>query len=141
MPNGIGQVKPNHYGDMLKVLWRNRDELPFAWRILRDGACDGCALGTSGLRDWTLDGVHLCMVRLNLLRLNTMPALDPARLARRRERCRRTTTARCASSAACPTRCCAATATPASGASAGTKRSISPPRRSARATRSASRST
>ena len=80
VPNGIGQVKPNHYGDMLKVLWRNRDELPFAWRILRDGACDGCALGTSGLRDWTLEGVHLCMVRLNLLRMNTMPAMDPAQL-------------------------------------------------------------
>jgi len=80
VPNGIGQVKPNHYGDMLKVLWRNRDELPYAWRILRDGACDGCALGTSGLRDWTLEGVHLCMVRLNLLRMNTMPAMDPAQL-------------------------------------------------------------
>jgi molybdopterin-dependent oxidoreductase alpha subunit len=81
VPNGVGQVKPNHYGDMLKVLWRNRDELPFAWRILRDGACDGCALGTSGLHDWTLEGVHLCMVRLNLLRLNTMAALDDALLA------------------------------------------------------------
>ena len=81
VPNGIGQVKPNHYGDMLKVLWRNRDELPFSWRILRDGACDGCALGTSGLRDWTLEGVHLCMVRLNLLRMNTMPAMDPALLS------------------------------------------------------------
>jgi molybdopterin-dependent oxidoreductase alpha subunit len=81
VPNGLGQVKPNHYGDMLKVLWRNRDELPYAARILRDGTCDGCALGTVGMRDWTLDGVHLCMVRLNLLRLNTMGALDPALLA------------------------------------------------------------
>lgn len=81
VPNGLGQVKPNHYGDMLRVLWRNRDELPYAWRILRDGVCDGCALGTSGLRDWTMDGVHLCMVRLQLLRMNTMGALDPARLA------------------------------------------------------------
>jgi molybdopterin-dependent oxidoreductase alpha subunit len=79
-PNGLGEVKPNHYGDMLRVAWRNRDQLPYAWRILRDGACDGCALGTSGLRDWTLDGVHLCLVRLNLLRMNTMGALDPARL-------------------------------------------------------------
>ena len=34
--------------DMLRVAWDNRDELPFAWRILRDGVCDGCALGTSG---------------------------------------------------------------------------------------------
>jgi molybdopterin-dependent oxidoreductase alpha subunit len=74
---GIGRQKPHHYREMVKVLWENRDELPFAWRILRDGVCDGCALGTSGLTDWTLGGTHLCMVRLELLRLNTAPALDP----------------------------------------------------------------
>ncbi len=79
-PNGLGQVKPSHYGDMLRAGWENRDELGYAWRILRDGVCDGCALGTTGLRDWTMTGVHLCTVRLNLLRLNTMPALDPDRL-------------------------------------------------------------
>jgi molybdopterin-dependent oxidoreductase alpha subunit len=80
MPNGLGQVKPNHYGEMVRTAWANRDQLGYAWRILRDGVCDGCALGTTGLRDWTMDGVHLCTVRLNLLRLNTMSALDPARL-------------------------------------------------------------
>jgi molybdopterin-dependent oxidoreductase alpha subunit len=66
---------------MLRVLWANKSHLGYASRVLRDGVCDGCALGTSGLRDWTLDGVHLCLVRLNLLRLNTMDGLDPARLA------------------------------------------------------------
>ncbi len=81
MPNGLGQVKPNHYAEMLRVAWQNRDRLPYAWRILTQGVCDGCALGTSGLADYTMDGVHLCMVRLQLLRLNTMPALDPKRLA------------------------------------------------------------
>src|SRR5215510_15954374 len=75
-PNGLGYVKPNHYLEIAKVVWRNRDELPFAWRILTRGVCDGCALGTTGLHDFTMDGVHLCMVRLELLRLNTMPALD-----------------------------------------------------------------
>src|SRR6476646_2702994 len=78
---GLGQQKPHHYREMLKIAWENRDQLPFAWRILNDGVCDGCALGTSGLKDWTLDGVHLCMVRLELMRLNTAPPLDPARLA------------------------------------------------------------
>jgi molybdopterin-dependent oxidoreductase alpha subunit len=81
VPNGLNEQKPNHYLEMLRVAWDNRDELPFAWRILRDGVCDGCALGTSGLSDWTLTGTHLCMVRLELMRLNTAPALDPARLA------------------------------------------------------------
>jgi len=80
VPNGLNEQKPNHYFEMLRVAWENRDELPYAWRILRDGVCDGCALGTSGLRDWTLEGTHLCMVRLELMRLNTAPPLDTARL-------------------------------------------------------------
>src|SRR5713226_3332343 len=61
---GIGQQKPHHYLEMAKIAWENRDQLPFAWRILGDGVCDGCALGTSGLSDWTLPGTHLCMVLL-----------------------------------------------------------------------------
>ena len=43
--------------------------------------CDGCALGVAGFHDWTISGVHLCTTRLNLLRVNTMPALDPSVLA------------------------------------------------------------
>jgi molybdopterin-dependent oxidoreductase alpha subunit len=73
--------KPNHYWEMLRAAWDNRAQLPFAWRILNHGVCDGCALGTTGLKDWTIDGIHLCMVRLELMRLNTLPALDPRRLA------------------------------------------------------------
>jgi molybdopterin-dependent oxidoreductase alpha subunit len=81
VPTGFNQQKPAHYRDILRVAWENRDALPYAWRILRDGVCDGCALGTSGLRDWTIEGTHLCMVRLELMRLNTAPALDVERLA------------------------------------------------------------
>src|SRR3989304_2256807 len=77
IPRNPTWQKPNQYFEMLKVAWENRDQLPFAWRTLRHGVCDGCALGTTGLKDWTLDGVHLCMVRLELMRLNTAPALDP----------------------------------------------------------------
>src|SRR5881628_1819383 len=61
---------------MAKVVWKNRDNLGYAWKVLSQGVCDGCALGVAGFRDWTMGGVHLCMTRLNLLRLNTMPALD-----------------------------------------------------------------
>src|SRR5439155_21321552 len=75
---GLGQQKPHHYLEMVRVAWENRDQLPFAWRILNDGVCDGCALGTSGMTDWTIPGIHLCMVRLELMRLNTSPPLDPA---------------------------------------------------------------
>src|SRR4051794_16309427 len=65
---------------MIKVVWQNRDNLPYAWKVLSQGVCDGCALGVAGFHDWTLDSMHLCMTRLQLLRLNTMPALDPKRL-------------------------------------------------------------
>ncbi|MCW8139767.1 MAG: FdhF/YdeP family oxidoreductase [Planctomycetota bacterium] len=82
LPFGLGETKPTHFRTMLRVLWDNRDNLEYAWRVLNRGVCDGCALGTSGLSDWTLDGgTHLCVVRLELLRLNTMPALDHRRLA------------------------------------------------------------
>src|SRR3954447_3366737 len=80
-PNGIGETKPNHYGEMFKTVWQNRRNLRYAWRILRGGVCDGCALGVAGFHDWTLSGVHLCTTRLNLLQMNTMDALDPAVLA------------------------------------------------------------
>ena len=76
MPNGVGMVKPNHYKEILGTVWDNRSQLPFAWRILKDGVCDGCALGTTGMHDFTMTGVHLCTVRLNLLKLNTMGPLD-----------------------------------------------------------------
>ena len=76
VPFGLGQTKPKHFRDMAGVIWKNRDNLPYAWKVLSRGVCDGCALGVAGFHDWTISGVHLCMTRLNLLRLNTMPALD-----------------------------------------------------------------
>ena len=80
VPFGLGRWKPHHFRDMAKIVWKNRDNLPYAWQVLSRGVCDGCALGVAGFHDWTIDGVHLCMTRLNLLRLNTMPALDVAQL-------------------------------------------------------------
>lgn len=71
-PFGLGQTKPGHFREMLQAAWDNRDNLRYALRVLTHGVCDGCALGTSGLRDWTIDGIHLCSVRLRLLRLNTI---------------------------------------------------------------------
>src|SRR5215471_7580110 len=81
VPFGLGRTKPKHFSDMARVAWRNRDNLPYAWKVLSRGVCDGCALGVAGFHDWTIEGVHLCMTRLNLLRLNTMPALDATLLS------------------------------------------------------------
>nr|WP_207952154.1 FdhF/YdeP family oxidoreductase [Paenibacillus turpanensis] len=75
VPFGLGKIKPHHIRDTMKVVWENRDNLPYATKILTQGVCDGCALGVSGLYDRTLAGPHLCTTRLNVLRLNTMPAI------------------------------------------------------------------
>lgn len=64
IPFGLGQQKPKHFRDMARVWWKNRG-----------------VLGTTRIHDFTLDGIHLCSVRLELLRLHTMPALDPATLS------------------------------------------------------------
>ena len=76
IPYGLNEQHPNHFLEMWRALRDNSDNLGYAWRILNDGCCDGCALGTTGMRDWTMKGVHLCSVRLQLLRLNTMPVMD-----------------------------------------------------------------
>lgn len=75
VPFGLGKVKPKHIRDTAKAVWENKDNLPYASRILSKGVCDGCALGVGGLKDQTLTGPHLCTTRLNVLRLNTMPAI------------------------------------------------------------------
>ena len=80
-PFGIGEQHPNNFAEITRAIRENRDEAGFAWRIISQGVCDGCALGVSGLHDWTMDGPHLCNIRLRLLRLNTMAALDPSLLA------------------------------------------------------------
>ncbi len=80
LPFGIGRTKPKHFRDMIGIVWKNRDNLGYAWKVITKGVCDGCALGVAGLHDWTISGTHLCMTRLNLLRLNTMPALDIRKL-------------------------------------------------------------
>jgi molybdopterin-dependent oxidoreductase alpha subunit len=76
IPFGINHQHPRAYKGLLDIAWENRDNLGYAYRILRDGCCDGCSLGTSGMHDWTMEGIHLCAVRLQLLRVNTMPAMD-----------------------------------------------------------------
>jgi molybdopterin-dependent oxidoreductase alpha subunit len=75
-PNGIGQQKPDHYGDMVRVALSVRHAPRKAWDILSKGVCDGCALGVAGFHDWTLDGVHLCTTRLKLLELNCAEPFD-----------------------------------------------------------------
>lgn len=77
---GIGEQYPNNYWEVIRAIWLSRDHLPYALNILNKGVCDGCALGTTGMKDWTLDGIHVCNVRLRLLRMNTMPAFDPGLL-------------------------------------------------------------
>jgi molybdopterin-dependent oxidoreductase alpha subunit len=77
IPFGLGKIKPKHIRDTMKIALENKDNLGYATRIITKGVCDGCALGVSGLYDQTLDGPHICTTRLNVLRLNTAPAIKP----------------------------------------------------------------
>src|SRR5688572_24438841 len=81
MPFGLGQQKTHAYLEMARTIWENRRDLPYAWRILSKGVCDGCALGVAGFRDWTISGVHLCTTRLELLKVNTMSSMREDALA------------------------------------------------------------
>jgi molybdopterin-dependent oxidoreductase alpha subunit len=69
---------PHPYRDLLGAVWENKRELSYAWSILKRGVCDGCSLGSYGLHDTVIGGLHLCANRLKLLRLNTMGALAPS---------------------------------------------------------------
>src|SRR5512140_1937623 len=80
VPFALGQIKPKQFRAIPEAAWQSRHNLSYGWKVLSRGVCDGCALGVAGFHDWTISGVHLCMTRLNLLRLNTMPAMDPSRL-------------------------------------------------------------
>src|SRR5437764_12746178 len=77
IPAGLRLTKPHNYSEVLRTAWENKRNPLFTWRTLRDGVCDGCSLGTTGMKDFTMKGIHLCTVRLNLLPLNTMGPLDP----------------------------------------------------------------
>lgn len=81
VPFGLASEKPRHFREMAKVTWENRDALGYAWRILRDGVCDGCSLGPRGLKDDVIEGTHLCTTRLRLLRVNTMGPLRESDVA------------------------------------------------------------
>lgn len=76
-PNGAGLQKPDHFAEMRRTIGDNRGRLKHAYDILSKGVCDGCALGVAGFHDWTLDGIHLCTTRLDLLKVNTAPAMAP----------------------------------------------------------------
>ncbi|MEE2751743.1 MAG: FdhF/YdeP family oxidoreductase [Myxococcota bacterium] len=77
VPFGLGKVKPGHFREMAGVVWENKDNLGYAWKILTQGVCDGCSLGPRGLKDDVIPGTHLCMSRLKLLRNNTIGAMNP----------------------------------------------------------------
>ena len=120
-PYGIGETKPNAYREMARTVWDNRRNLRYAWRILRKGVCDGCALGVAGFHDWTLSGVHLCTTRLSLLKVNTM-ARSIRRSSPTRPRCAAEAIGSCATSGGSPSRWCGVAATLVSSRSRGTQR-------------------
>ena len=75
---GGAGVMPRHLRKVFFALWENPRELPHAWKILAHGVCDGCSIGSHGLRDAL--GLHLCASRLDFLQENTMAPIALAKL-------------------------------------------------------------
>jgi anaerobic selenocysteine-containing dehydrogenase len=71
------RISPASWARALRSVWSNRDRLSYSWRILSRGVCEVCSLGPRGLRDDVLPGLHLCSLRLEGLRRNTMGPVDP----------------------------------------------------------------
>ena len=76
MPYGLNEQHPNNYTDIAGFdLGEPRQSRlclsDSARRLLRR-----LFPRHQGMHDWTMKGIHLCAVRLQLLRLNTMPAMD-----------------------------------------------------------------
>lgn len=80
-PNGVGLQKPKHFSSMAKIALKNKRHPFYAWKVLSKGVCDGCALGVAGFHDWTIEGVHLCTTRLELLSSNTGDPVHPREFA------------------------------------------------------------
>lgn len=79
LPSGADHwTNPHLFRDLLGALWENKRDLSYAWNILTRGVCDGCSLGSYGLRDSVVGGLHLCTNRFKALRLNTMAAIKPS---------------------------------------------------------------
>lgn len=38
VPLGLGQTKPKHFRDMADIVWRNRDNLGYAWKVVTRGS-------------------------------------------------------------------------------------------------------
>jgi len=62
------------------ALWRSRGDLRYGFDVLRHGVCDGCSLGSHGLRDEVQGGIHLCRHRLDDLQRWTRSSLRLERL-------------------------------------------------------------
>ncbi len=42
---GVGKVKGKEIGDTMKVGWEKKDNVGYGYGMLREGVCDGCAVG------------------------------------------------------------------------------------------------
>ena len=61
-PFGLGEQHSRNFWEVFRAIWENRDQLPYAYRILNEGVCDGCSLGTMGMADWTRVGTPILSI-------------------------------------------------------------------------------
>src|SRR5690606_23651280 len=81
VPFGLDRGGPAALFDGFAAAFDNRGALSLAWRILRDGGCDGCGLAQRGLIDDVVGGPHLCRARVRSLRHDTASPFAPVDVA------------------------------------------------------------
>lgn len=77
VPFGLGHPGSSQLPVIARAAWAGRHASRFALDVLRHGVCGTCELGTDGLRDDAVDGVHLCARRLEQLPSYLSEAFDP----------------------------------------------------------------
>ncbi len=80
VPFGLDRPGPRRGPGLARAAWRARHHPRFALDVLRYGVCGTCELGTHGLRDDAIAGVHFCSRRLDDLPRYLAEAFDPHQL-------------------------------------------------------------
>ena len=61
VPYGLNEQHPNNYKDILQCAWENRDNLPYAFRILNDGCCDGCCADADCISAFRISSIAITL--------------------------------------------------------------------------------
>ena len=84
IPFGLGKSKPKHFREMLRIAWENRDNMGYAWRILKHGVYH--TKKNLGVDESVMWGEYFFVEALTKLTANQFQRLSPEALAHNAKR-------------------------------------------------------